>query len=280
VDRGSAPVEEVSRDENAETNDYIFGRHAAIAALEGDRQLDRIWVLPKIRYQSPYYGLLNDAKANGAVINEATPVQLDRLADGGNHQGIVIQVAAYEYLEVETLIERVKADRKSPAILVADGITDPQNLGSMIRTAEALGFQGLIIPQRRAAGITSTVQKVAAGALEHLPVARATNLSRALEALKTAGFWIYGTTAAAPESVGDIKFSPDESIAIVIGSEGDGLGMLVQKCCDKLISIPLAGKTPCLNAANAAAICLYEVSRQRRNATVTTPSPSLQAILS
>jgi 23S rRNA (guanosine2251-2'-O)-methyltransferase len=136
-------------------------------------------------------------------------------------------------------------------------------LGSIVRTAEALGAQGIVIPQRRAVGITSTVLKVAAGALEHLPVARVVNLSRALGQLKDAGFWIYGTAAEAAQPIYDVKFTDREPVVLVIGSEGDGLGLLTQKCCDHLVSIPLSGKTPSLNAANAAAMCLYEISRQR-----------------
>jgi 23S rRNA (guanosine2251-2'-O)-methyltransferase len=188
---------------------------------------------------------------------------LGYLATGGNHQGIVAQVAPHDYLELEELITRAKAATDRPVIVVLDGITDPQNLGSIVRTAEALGAQGVIIPQRRAVGITSTVLKVAAGALEHLPVARVVNLSRALAQLKEAGFWIYGTTADSKQPIFDVKFADREPIVLVIGSEGDGLGLLTQKGCDHLVSIPLSGKTPSLNAANAAAMCLYEISRQR-----------------
>ena len=146
-------------------------------------------------------------------------------------------------------------------IVVADGITDPQNLGAMIRTAEAIGAQGLIIPQRRAVGITSTVMKVAAGALESLPVARVVNLGRALEELKTAGFWIYGTAAEASQPLHTIQFSG--AVAIVVGAEGEGLSVSTQKLCDGLVSIPLVGKTSSLNASVATGMALYEIYRQR-----------------
>ena len=150
-----------------------------------------------------------------------------------------------------------------PIVVVADGIVDPQNLGSILRTAEAMGVQGVVIPQRRAVGITSTVLKVAAGALEHLPVARVVNLSRALGQLKEAGFWIYGTTADAEQAISTIDFTDRRPIVLAVGSEGDGLSLLTQKGCDHLVSIPLSGKTPSLNVANATAMCLYEISRQR-----------------
>jgi 23S rRNA (guanosine2251-2'-O)-methyltransferase len=131
-----------------------------------------------------------------------------------------------------------------------------------------LGAQGIVIPQRRAVGITSTVLKVAAGALEHLPIARVVNLSRALEQLKQAGFWIYGTSAEAEQPIYQVKFTDREPIVLVIGSEGEGLSLLTQKSCDHLVSIPLNGKTPSLNAANAASMCLYEIYRQRLSNTL------------
>jgi 23S rRNA (guanosine2251-2'-O)-methyltransferase len=246
-----------------EVTDYLYGKHSVFTAIENERQINRIWVLSKLRHHPSFFTLLAQAKANGTVIDEVDAQRLGYLATGGNHQGIVAQVAPHDYLELEELITRAKAASDRPVIVVLDGITDPQNLGSIVRTAEALGAQGVIIPQRRAVGITSTVLKVAAGALEHLPVARVVNLSRALAQLKEAGFWIYGTTADSKQPIFDVKFADREPIVLVIGSEGDGLGLLTQKGCDHLVSIPLSGKTPSLNAANAAAMCLYEISRQR-----------------
>jgi 23S rRNA (guanosine2251-2'-O)-methyltransferase len=254
------PEPEVTEEE---VTDYLYGKHSVFTAIENERQINRIWVLSKLRHHPSFFTLLAQAKANGTVIDEVDAQRLGYLANGGNHQGIVAQVAPHDYLELEELIIRAKAASEQPIIIVADGITDPQNLGSIVRTAEALGAQGIVIPQRRAVGITSTVLKVAAGALEHLPVARVVNLSRALGQLKDAGFWIYGTAAEAAQPIYDVKFTDREPVVLVIGSEGDGLGLLTQKCCDHLVSIPLSGKTPSLNAANAAAMCLYEISRQR-----------------
>jgi 23S rRNA (guanosine2251-2'-O)-methyltransferase len=232
-----------------------------LSALQSGRQINRIWIISKLRYDATFNLPIEEAKGSGAVIDEVDSRRLSQLCDGGNHQGIVAQVAPYHYWDLSELIEKAKAETDRPVILIADSLTDPQNLGSMVRTAEALGVQGMVIPQRRAVGITSSVQKVAAGALEHLPVARVTNLSRALKELKDAGFWIYGTTANANTPIHEVTFTGP--IALVIGAEGEGLNLLTENTCDFLVSIPLSGKTASLNAATAAAMCLYEVHRQR-----------------
>jgi 23S rRNA (guanosine2251-2'-O)-methyltransferase len=254
------PEPEVAEEE---VIDYLYGKHSVFTAIENERQINRIWVLSKLRHHPSFFTLIAQAKANGTVVDEVDAQRLGYLANGGNHQGIVAQVAPHDYVELEEMIATAKAASENPVIVVLDGITDPQNLGSIVRTAEALGVQGVVIPQRRAVGITSTVLKVAAGALEYLPVARVVNLSRALAQLKDAGFWIYGTTAEAEQPIYNAKFTDREPVVLVIGSEGEGLSLLTQKGCDHLVSIPLSGKTPSLNAANAAAMCLYEISRQR-----------------
>jgi 23S rRNA (guanosine2251-2'-O)-methyltransferase len=246
-----------------EVTDYLYGKHSVFTAIENERQINRIWVLSKLRHHPAFFTLIAQAKANGTVIDEVDAQRLGYLANGGNHQGIVAQVAPHDYIEIEELIAQAKAACEHPVIVVLDGITDPQNLGSIVRSAEALGAQGVVIPQRRAVGITSTVLKVAAGALEHLPVSRVVNLSRALAQLKEAGFWIYGTTAEAEQAIYNVDFTDRRPIVLAIGSEGEGLSLLTQKGCDHLVSIPLTGKTPSLNAANAASMCLYEISRQR-----------------
>ncbi len=252
--------EQISENEQGD-QDLIYGRHSVIAALESERQINRIWVIPRLRHDGRFHGLLIQAKENGAVIDEVDDLRLSQITNGANHQGIAVQISPYTYLELSDLIEQAKLATDSPVLVILDGITDPQNLGSIIRTTEAMGAQGLIIPQRRAVGITSTVMKVAAGALEHLPVARVINLSRALEELKVAGFWLYGTTASKSKYLQQVEFKGP--IGLVIGSEGEGLNLLTQRSCDQLVCIPQAGKTPSLNAAIATAITLYEVYRQR-----------------
>lgn len=254
----------------AEDSDLVFGRHPVLSALESERHLNRIWITPRLRYDPRFHSLILRAKENGTVIDEVEPRRLDQITNQANHQGIAAQIAPYNYIELEEMLTKAFAVSDSPVILVADGIVDPQNLGAMIRSAEALGAQGLIIPQRRAVGITSTVMKVAAGALENFPVSRVVNLSRALEELKAAGFWVYGTAVNGSVPLHTVEFtnfkggnSKPNPIVLVIGSEGEGLSMLTQHSCDVLISIPLAGKTPSLNASVAAGMALYEIFRQR-----------------
>ncbi|NEP01320.1 MAG: 23S rRNA (guanosine(2251)-2'-O)-methyltransferase RlmB [Symploca sp. SIO2E9] len=257
----SAPEHLGSTQVEQEDSDLLYGRHPVLSALENQRQLNRVWIIPHLRYDPRFHPLLLEAKAKGAVIDEVEPRRLNQITQGANHQGVAAQVAPYSYKDLGELIEEAKAKVQQPLLLVGDGITDPHNLGAIIRTAEALGAQGLVIPQRRAVGVTSAVMKVAAGALETFPIARVVNLSRALEELKAAGFWIYGTTAGYGKLLHTVEFTGP--IALVIGSEGNGLSLLTQRCCDNLVSIPLQGKTPSLNASVATAITLYEVYRQR-----------------
>jgi len=250
---------------HSEDSDLIYGRHPVLSALEQGRKLHRIWITSRLRYDSRFHHLILQAKENGAVIDEVEAKRLDQITDGGNHQGIAAQTSPYAYIELHELIEQAKSVT-DPVIVVADGITDPHNLGAIIRTAEAIGAQGLVIPQRRASGITSTVVKVAAGALETFPVARVVNLGRALEELKASGFWIYGTAATASEPLHTVSFRGP--VVLVVGAEGEGLSMLTQRSCDILVSIPLHGKTPSLNASVAAGMALYEIYRQRSSNTL------------
>lgn len=244
-----------------EETDLLYGRHPVLAALENQRQLNRVWLIPQLRYDPRFHSLLLRAKANGTVIDEVEPRRLSQITEGANHQGIAAQVAPYPYKDLGELIKKAKSTTDQPVLLVCEGLNDPHNLGAIIRTAEALGAQGLVIPQRRAVGVTSTVMKVAAGALETFPIARVVNLTRALEELKAAGFWIYGTTADTGNLLHTVEFTGP--VVLVVGSEGNGLSLLTQRCCDVLVSIPLQGKTPSLNASVAAAMTLYETYRQR-----------------
>lgn len=244
-----------------ESPDMIFGRHAIQAALEGERSLNRLWVNDRYRYDGRFLPLINDAKANGVVIDEVDQQRLNQLAQGQNHQGIIAQASPYAYWELADLITHAQQATTRPVLVAADSITDPHNLGAIIRSAEALGAQGLIIPQRRAAGVTSTVAKVATGAIEHLPIARVVNLRQALEALKAENFWIYGLAAEASHSIHTVQFSG--ATVLVVGAEGNGLSLLVQQSCDDVVAIPLAGKTASLNASVATGMALYEIYRQQ-----------------
>ncbi|MEG4339763.1 MULTISPECIES: 23S rRNA (guanosine(2251)-2'-O)-methyltransferase RlmB [unclassified Microcoleus] len=263
-DRDTRPVDTASNtvvQPDADTDDMIYGRHAVQAALETNQVLNRIWVVPHLRYDPRFHSLLTEAKANGSIIDEVDDLRLDYITRKANHQGVAAQVSAYEYLDLSELIAKAKSACEDPVIVVAEGLNDPHNLGAIIRTAEALGSQGMVIPQRRAVGITSAVRKVAAGALESLPVARVVNLNRALEELKEAGFWIYGTAAGVGQSIETVKFSGPT--VLVVGGEADGLSLLIQRGCDGLVSIPLRGQTPSLNVSVATGMALYEIYRQR-----------------
>lgn len=243
-----------------DSSDLIYGRHAVESAIASDRALNRLWINAKLRYDSRFHPLLATAKANGAVIDEVDTQRLNQITQGASHQGIAAQVSSYAYVELERLIAQAGEQAKRPVIVVADGITDPHNLGAIIRTAEAIGTQGLVIPQRRAVGITSSVAKVAAGALEKLSVARVVNLGRALETLKASGYWIYGTAVNASQPIHTVEFT--SPTVLVVGAEADGLSLSIQRSCDMLVSLPLRGKTPSLNASVATGMALYEIYRQ------------------
>jgi 23S rRNA (guanosine2251-2'-O)-methyltransferase len=243
-------------------SDLIYGRHSVLAALQSERPLNRIWVLSHLRYDPRFHSLIDQAKRNGATVDEIDSRRLDFLTHHGKHQGIAVQVAAAEYLDLGDLVTQAKAATSTPLLIALDGIKDPHNLGAIIRTAEALGAQGVIVPQRRAVGLTSTVMKVAAGAVESLPIARVTNLNQALEQLKGDGFWIYGLSATGNLDLPALEAGSD-ALVLVVGAEGEGLSLLTQKHCDRLISIPLLGKSASLNASVAAGMALYEIFRQR-----------------
>jgi len=240
--------------------DYIYGRHTVLTALEQKQTLNRIWIIPPLRYDHRFQTLLTQAQGQGTVIDQVDTTRLDQMTQGARHQGVVAQVAPYRYWDLAQFLEHIRP-HPHPLVVVAEGIMDPQNLGAIIRTTEALGGQGLIIPQRRCVGVTSTVAKVATGALSHLPVVRVVNLTRTLEELKTAGFWSYALVPEATTRLEQVQFSG--SVALVVGSEGTGLTLNLRRHCDVSLCIPLGGKTPSLNAAVACAIALYEVRRQR-----------------
>ena len=240
--------------------DLIWGRHPAQAALESGRPIHRVWCTPEMRFSPKFLQLLREAKASGVLVEEVTWARLGQLTGGAVHQGITLQTAAAETLDLQTLMEGC-ATIGEPALLMAvDGLTDPQNLGAIVRSAEALGAHGLVLPQRRSAGLTGSVAKVAAGALEHLPVARVVNLNRALDTLKQEGYRVVGLAAEGTVSLEEADLAGP--LVIVTGSEGDGLSMLTRRNCDQLVRIPLRGATPSLNASVATALLLYEVARR------------------
>jgi len=234
---------------------FVYGVNPVLEALRAHPQ-DVLRVLVERKRSQGAQKVAQAASALGVRVEEAG--DLDRRARGGVHQGVGAELAEFEYLELPELLERSPA----PAfVLVLDGVTDPQNLGALVRSAHALGANGVVLPKDRAASVTPSVTKAAAGALEHCPIARVTNLSRALDDLKEAGLW---TVALAGDGDKDLTaVDLTTPIALVLGSEGAGVRPLVRKTCDHVARIPMAGKVGSLNVAAAGAIALYEVARQR-----------------
>ena len=244
----------------AVADDLLWGRHATQAALEAGRPIHRIWCTSELRSASKFLQLLRDAKSSGVLVEEVTWARLGQLTGGAVHQGIVLQTAAAETFDLADLVNGCSALDEAPLLLALDGLTDPHNLGAIVRSAEALGAHGVVLPQRRSAGLTGSVAKVAAGALEHLPVARVVNLNRSLETLKSSGYRVIGLAEEGDLTLEEVDL--DGPLVIVTGSEGQGLSMLTRRHCDQLIRIPLRGVTPSLNASVATALCVYEVARR------------------
>ena len=245
----------------AETNleDFIWGKHSVLASLESGRPVNRIWCTSEIRSSEKFFILLKEIKNKGVLVEEVSWSRISQITRGAVHQGIALQVSYTKTLPLDELISFSRVNKTSPVLICLDGITDPHNVGAIIRSAEAFGCSGLILPQRRSAGITGTVSKVAAGALENLPISRVVNLNRSLQKLKDEGFLVVGLSEKAKESV--YKFKENMPLVIVIGSENKGISLITQKYCDYLLKIPLIGKTTSLNASVAAGICISYLTK-------------------
>ena len=241
-------------------DDWIWGKHSVFEALNSDRAINRIWCTSEIFSSEKFYILLKNLKSKGILIEEVSWNRISQLTSGASHQGVALQLACSNTIPLEKLIDLSKKNSLNPIILALDGITDPHNLGAIIRSAEAFNCKGLIIPQRRSAGLTGTVAKVAAGALEHLPVCRVVNLNRALEELKNNGFLVVGLSGDCQLSIS--KFYEKTPMVVIVGAEDKGISLLTQKKCDYLLRIPLKGKTSSLNASVAAAISLFHLTTQ------------------
>ncbi|MFN7873219.1 MAG: 23S rRNA (guanosine(2251)-2'-O)-methyltransferase RlmB [Cyanobacteriota bacterium] len=256
-------------------SDLVWGRHSSLAVLEGGRPVHRVWCTPEMRFSPRFLQLLREAKASGVLVEEVTWARLGQISGGAVHQGIVLQPAAAETLDLTSLIEGCSALGEAPLLMAVDGLTDPHNLGAILRSAEALGAHGMVLPQRRNAGLTGSVAKVAAGALEHLPVARVVNLNRSLETLKQEGYRVIGLAEEGSVTLEEANL--EGPLVVVTGSEGDGLSLLTRRNCDQLVRIPLRGATPSLNASVATALLLYEIARRGWMAGLqgTAPAPRL-----
>ena len=245
-------------DERAEG--VIEGRNAVSEALKAGRPIDKLYIATG-ETDSTLSHLASKAKEAGAVVVEADRRKLDAMSVTGSHQGGIALAAVKEYVSVEEILKIARNRGEAPFIIVCDEISDPHNLGAIIRTAEAAGAHGVIIPKRRSAGLTAVIEKTSAGAVEHLAVARVPNITAALSDLKKAGLWIYGTAADGAKSLWETDLKGPA--AIVIGSEGEGMSRLVRESCDFLVSIPMRGEVSSLNASASAAIVIYEALRQR-----------------
>ena len=237
----------------------IEGRNAVLEAFRSGKTIDKLFVLDGCQ-DGPVKSIIREAKKTDTIINFVDKERLDRLAGTGHHQGVVAQAAAYEYAEVEDILKAAKDKGEAPFIFILDEIEDPHNLGAIIRTANQAGAHGVIIPKRRAVGLTATVAKTSAGALNYTPVAKVTNISKTIEDLKKQGMWF---VCADMDGTTMYDLNLTGPIGLVIGNEGSGVGRLVKEKCDFVASIPMKGDIDSLNASVAAGVLAYEIVRQR-----------------
>lgn len=240
--------------------DKIYGRNPVTEALTSNREIDKILVQDGAKHSgiSKITAIAKEKKIPFRFVNRK---KLDELSEGGNHQGVLAFAAAHSYVDVEDILNYAREKGEKPFVVIAEGLSDPHNLGSIIRTANAAGAHGVIIPKNRSVGLTATVSKVSAGAVEYTRVARVANISRVIEQLQEEGLWIVGT--ALEGSVMHYDCDLCGALGIVIGSEGEGMSRLVREKCDHLVKIPMLGQTESLNASVAAGVLLYEAVRQR-----------------
>ena len=238
----------------------IEGRNAVMEAFRSGKCIDKLYVLDGCQ-DGPVLSIKREAKKQDTIIRYVDKDRLDQLSQTGKHQGVIAYAAAYEYAEVDDILKTAKEKNEAPFILLLDNIEDPHNLGAIIRTAHQAGAHGIIIPKNRAVGLTATVARTSAGALNYIPVAKVTNLSKTIEDLKKEGLWF-----AAADMDGEVMYDANLSgaIGLVIGSEGEGISRLVKEKCDFTVSIPMKGKIDSLNASVAAGVLCYEILRQRR----------------
>lgn len=248
------------RERNSQADGIIEGRNAVIEALRAGTAIDKIYIA-KGETDATLGHIASTARGKGIVVVEADRRKLDAMSATHSHQGVIAVAAVREYASVADILQAARDKGEAPLVVVCDELSDPHNLGAVIRTAEAAGAHGVIIPKRRSAGLTAIVGKTSAGAVSYLPVARVANLTALLRELKEEGLWVYGTAADGTTSLYQADFKGPA--AIVIGSEGDGMSRLVREQCDFLVSIPMRGKVNSLNASAAAAVVLYEAVRQR-----------------
>ncbi len=237
----------------------IEGRNAVLEAFRSGKTIDKLYVQKGVT-DGPIQSILREAKKTDTIVNFVERERLDQMSEEGHHQGVIAHAAAYEYAEVEDLLKAAEEKGEPPFLFLLDGIEDPHNLGAIIRTANLAGAHGVIIPKRRAVGLTATVAKTSAGALNYTPVAKVTNLTAVMEDLKKKGMWF---VCADMDGESMYRLNLKGPIGLVIGSEGSGVGRLVKETCDMVASIPMKGNIDSLNASVAAGVLAYEIVRQR-----------------
>lgn len=242
-------------------NNIICGRNSVLEAVRSGREIDRLLIAHGVSGGS-VSAIIAKCSQRGILIKEISPQKLDYYCGGANHQGVAVMFASQEYSTVEDIINYAAEQNEKPFIIICDELEDPHNLGAIIRTAEACSVHGIIIPKRRSASLNATVAKSASGALEYMRVARVTNIANTIDELKEKGIWVFG---ADMDGADYTSFDYDIPCALVIGNEGKGIGTLVAKKCDAIISLPMHGKINSLNASVAAGVLMYEVVRKRNS---------------
>lgn len=239
--------------------EHIAGKNPVLEALRSGREINKIWIAEGVK-KAGINELLDLARERGVLVQFVPKKKIDQLSSA-NHQGIVASVASYKYAELDDLFKKAAEKNEDPFFLILDELEDPHNLGSILRTADAVGVHGIIIPKRRAVGLTAVVAKASTGAIEHIPVVRVTNLAQTVDTLKERGVWIAGTDAKGASDYR--KMDATLPLAIIIGSEGKGMSRILKEKCDFLYYLPMVGHVTSLNASVAAALLMYEVYRKR-----------------
>ncbi len=238
----------------------IEGKNPVTEALKNDVQIDRI-LISKEAQEGSVSKILTMAKESNVLVKYVDKAALNKISENGRHQGVIAEAMEYQYKDIDDIFINAQAKGEKPFVIILDEITDVHNLGAIIRTAECLGAHGVIIPNRRAAGVNGVVAKTSAGAVEYIPVVRVTNITQTLGILKEKGLWIYGADMDGEKYIYEERF--DVPVGLVIGSEGAGIGRLIKENCDTIVKIPMKGKINSLNASCAASIIIYEVIKQR-----------------
>ena len=251
--------EHVERTEAQEVVDFVFGRHAVVEALQTPDRVNRVFIQEGTSGRDAAK-VIELAREKGIQVQTVPKTKIEDLVGNAVHQGLVASIAAYEYADLEDVFKKAEEKGEDPFIVILDGVEDPHNLGSILRTADATGVHGIIIPKRRSASLTATVAKASTGAIEHVPVVRVTNLTQTIEQLKARGVWVFGTDMNGTDYR---KWNTSGPLAIVMGNEGKGVSRIVKESVDEMVTIPMVGHVQSLNASVASALMMYEVFRNR-----------------